>query len=195
MGRAKTSKYIEQRKAKGIVMNRLNCGWNLPTEVLADIALTINEWEPQTDVDRRDKHICELAFIHNMNASQIERLNDPLIVGMGNRSMGQPLSAQSILQICYKHFPMSAIRTPKKQRHSDQRNELAKARQHGSINKPKVCCTCGGTNTLELHHIIPIAMGGTNDYFNLVYLCHDCHMRLHHEIMDCLKIPCSNNIE
>ena len=71
-------------------MNKLNCGWNLPAKIIATIVSRILELDPQTDAEKRDKRILELAFIDDMNATQIARLNDPLIVGMGNRSKGKP---------------------------------------------------------------------------------------------------------
>lgn len=174
-----TNEDIEQRQAAGIKMNRLNCGWNLPAADLSEIILFINQWQPQTDTEKRDKHILQLAFIQDMNASQIVRLNDPLIVGHGNRSRGKPLSASSILAICYKYAPNARQRTTKKTRATDRRNNLFAERQQGKIDRPKICSTCGRTDGIELHHIIPIAAGGTNDYYNLIYLCHNCHRLLH----------------
>ena len=38
-----------------------------------------------------------------------------------------------------------------------------------------VCHRCGSTNELEIHHMIPIGIGGTNDTGNLIILCHKCH--------------------
>lgn len=34
----------------------------------------------------------------------------------------------------------------------------------------------------EVHHIIPLSMGGTNEISNLIFLCHNCHKILHEEI-------------
>lgn len=192
-----TNKDIEERKKAGAKMNRLNCGWTLTPEQVAKITLCLNEWQPENETEKRDKLICYYAFVKNMNAAQICRLNNPLFVGMGNRSKGKPLSACSILAICYKYFPEAKQRACKGKgsKAKEQRNELYKQIQQGEIHKPKVCATCGTTKNIELHHIIPLEAGGTNDYFNLVYLCHTCHMKLHHIIYDKLKIPKSTNIE
>ena len=35
------------------------------------------------------------------------------------------------------------------------------------------------TPTQEVHHIIPLAEGGSNDWDNLMSLCKSCHSRLH----------------
>lgn len=37
------------------------------------------------------------------------------------------------------------------------------------------CYMCGATDSLELHHIIPVLAGGTNDAWNLMTLCSACH--------------------
>lgn len=39
-------------------------------------------------------------------------------------------------------------------------------------------CPCGERATL-VHHIIPLAAGGTNDEDNLVALCASCHNKVH----------------
>ena len=44
------------------------------------------------------------------------------------------------------------------------------------------CVLCGkncGTN-IEIHHIVPIKEGGTNDFDNLIPLCFDCHANVAH---------------
>ena len=33
----------------------------------------------------------------------------------------------------------------------------------------------------EVHHIIPLADGGTNEESNLMSLCRSCHEKIHHE--------------
>ena len=189
-----TNDDIKKRKAAGIRMNKLNCGWNLPSNELAKITIFINEWEPQTEVEKRDKHILELAFIQDMNASQIRRLEDPLIIGMGNRSRGKLLSQSSIIAICYKYLPEAKRRKYKGRATREQalRTELFREQQKEKITRPKICCTCGEKKNIELHHIIPLIAGGTNDYYNLIYLCHNCHMKLHHKIYDALQWKNSN---
>lgn len=44
------------------------------------------------------------------------------------------------------------------------------------------CHQCGGMDRLELHHIIPLEWGGSNDYRNIRPLCHDCHVRAHEDL-------------
>lgn len=33
----------------------------------------------------------------------------------------------------------------------------------------------------EVHHIVPLSEGGTNDESNLMSLCRSCHEKIHHE--------------
>lgn len=181
-----TIEEIEQRRAAGIRMNRLDCGWNIPPDMRARIAVRLDELRPGSEAERRDKHILELAFIQDMNPSQIERLRDPAIVGLGNRSRGKPLDAKSIWSICMRFAP--EVKEYRESRQvkpiTKRRNKLYRKRQRGDIKRPDVCATCGGTDGIEQHHIIPLKAGGTDDYFNLISLCHDCHMKLHHSIYD-----------
>ena len=185
-----TNEDIEEREKSGARMTHLNQGWNLQPKTVAKIAAFLKKWKPETETEKRDKHILQLAFIEDMNASQIARLNDPVIVGAGNRSRGKPLSPGSILKICYKYFPEAKERKYKGKSNENQRKrtELYQTRQKGEISKLEICATCGTIENIELHHIIPLTAGGTNDYFNLVYMCHDCHMKLHHLLYDKLEI-------
>ena len=36
----------------------------------------------------------------------------------------------------------------------------------------------------EVHHIIPVSRGGSNDFSNLMSLCQSCHTKLHHDLGD-----------
>ena len=42
------------------------------------------------------------------------------------------------------------------------------------------CAVCGVQDDLELHHIIPIKMGGLSDIDNLMPPCHAHHVQIHH---------------
>lgn len=41
------------------------------------------------------------------------------------------------------------------------------------------CAHCDKYESLELHHIIPIYIGGKNELSNLELVCHKCHSSLH----------------
>ena len=42
-----------------------------------------------------------------------------------------------------------------------------------------VCQECGKVGHVELHHIIRLVDGGSNDDSNLILLCFDCHRSKH----------------
>lgn len=41
------------------------------------------------------------------------------------------------------------------------------------------CANCRDTESLEIHHVVPLSLGGTNEITNLVPLCHRCHKTAH----------------
>lgn len=41
------------------------------------------------------------------------------------------------------------------------------------------CAECGSTEDLELHHIVPVSLGGSDEDSNLQLLCKVCHHRRH----------------
>lgn len=41
------------------------------------------------------------------------------------------------------------------------------------------CINCGATENLELHHVVPLALGGNDIESNKVYLCIKCHNLIH----------------
>lgn len=40
------------------------------------------------------------------------------------------------------------------------------------------------TPAREVHHIVPLSRGGTNQFSNLMSLCQSCHTKIHYEIGD-----------
>ena len=43
----------------------------------------------------------------------------------------------------------------------------------------KTCVNCGSTKGIQYHHIVPLALGGTNKTSNIVPLCGKCHQAAH----------------
>lgn len=41
--------------------------------------------------------------------------------------------------------------------------------------KHKVCSVCGSKRNVQVHHILPVQNGGSNNYDNLKCLCEECH--------------------
>jgi len=48
------------------------------------------------------------------------------------------------------------------------------------VSLGNVCYNCGSTEDVELHHIVPLSLGGTNNITNIAVLCHKCHMASHY---------------
>lgn len=165
---------------------RLDCGWNIPQNVRAEIIEDMMKWKPRDEIGKRDKRICELAFKENMNASQIERLHDPQFVrySRARKSLGRQLTAKGIIEIIYTHFPQ--LRKPRGHSVTTEghrkRIGLWKDANELTENKPKQCAICGSVESLRLHHIVPVDHGGTNDPINLIFLCDACHNELHSRI-------------
>ena len=42
------------------------------------------------------------------------------------------------------------------------------------------CANCGSEDMVEYHHIVPLALGGTNSLTNIVPLCYKCHKAAHY---------------
>lgn len=156
-------------------------GWNNQRTLYSYRRITPTErakaihYIKNTYLESREKRILELFFIEGMNATAISRHNDPDIVCISNRNKGKPLSATSILNIIYKHFPEFKNRHASKSDIQQQRIDLIRKREKEQSVHIKACAWCGSTENLEEHHMIPLFMGGTNDDRNLIYMCNRCH--------------------
>lgn len=56
------------------------------------------------------------------------------------------------------------------------RKQSPEARQ--LLREHHCCELCGDTRNLEVHHIIPVVCGGSNDINNLIVICGACHAKL-----------------
>lgn len=61
---------------------------------------------------------------------------------------------------------------------TSERNNTLLRLHYFKVN-PEECQMCHATDDVEIHHIIPLAEGGTNDFENLMALCHKCHRQVH----------------
>jgi len=163
-------------------------GWNISNKNLAEIFNFIDNFQPKNIVEQRNKKILEYAFKHNMTAMQISKLKDKDIICYSNRAKGKTLSNAEISRIIRDYNLVKEKRIDYSKRNNYQRRkEITKKLHKGIINKPLVCSTCGDNKNLELHHIIPISLGGTDDYYNLIYLCSECHRAIHKNILKKFK--------
>ena len=49
------------------------------------------------------------------------------------------------------------------------------------------CRRCGSPGQLEVHHVEPVAVGGTDDDDNLLTLCRACHLSEHDAATDSVR--------
>ena len=49
------------------------------------------------------------------------------------------------------------------------------------------CSLCGATKNLEIHHIVPISKGGTNETENLAILCDKCNSKIRNRIVPIIE--------
>lgn len=47
------------------------------------------------------------------------------------------------------------------------------------MNRCTICSYSQNMYKLQVHHIIPVKEGGSDDYNNLVLLCYECHKEVH----------------
>lgn len=59
------------------------------------------------------------------------------------------------------------------------RKWFTKNRKYYFDNLDNKCINCDKTDNLQLHHIVPLSIGGTNKLSNVVVLCGECHGKLH----------------
>ena len=157
-------------------------GRNISPANLKEIFDFIDNFVPETPQQKRDLVILKYAYVDNMSAQAIARLHDRRLVCLGNRRSYKNdgyLTGEYIAKIIASyglvHEKRKDYTTVK---NYERRKKLTQEREKGIIGKPNICGCCGSTERLELHHIIPMAEGGTEDFYNLLYLCHDCHMKI-----------------
>lgn len=77
-----------------------------------------------------------------------------------------------------KSYRTHSGRVAKIQRHDypDNWRGLTRNKKQDAGNK---CQKCGSSDRLDVHHILPLTRGGTNNTLNLIVLCHACHLKRH----------------
>lgn len=163
-------------------------GWNISNENLKEIYDFIDNYKPKNSIEKRNKKILEYAFIQNKTAVEISKLNDKDIICYSNRAKGKQLSNVEVSRVIRSYDLVHTKRIDYSKRNNyERRKEITKKLQSGEIKKPLICGCCGNKENLELHHIIPISLGGTDDYYNLIYLCFNCHKEIHKNILEKIK--------
>lgn len=65
---------------------------------------------------------------------------------------------------------------------NQMRAEFVSIRRKYFKERPRLCGRCGNNKSVQLHHKIAMADGGSNDYSNLIPLCSLCHTEWHHAL-------------
>lgn len=146
-------------------------------QLIAEGVKFLQTFAPSDEIGKRDKVVLEKFFVDRLTYTGIAALNDPRILSLGNRSKGKQLTCTQISRIVYKYFP-AVKNVPAKKPKNEERYRLMKARIKEPSPHVKRCAFCGSKDRLEEHHMIPLAMGGTNDNRNLVFLCSECHKQV-----------------
>ena len=61
---------------------------------------------------------------------------------------------------------------------------------------PERCANCGDVEDLQIHHVVPLALGGSNFLSNMVVLCVRCHGKAHaHDAWEQRRIAQMKGIE
>ena len=146
---------------------------HFPTSRLYEIYRMIENFEPQNDTEVRDKEILKRVFIDGRTTKDIVEQQDLF------SKRNKPISQRRIQQIILQYVPDYRDCRKKEQHFSDDyykmRTEQAKIRKQTYIPSKTKCAICGCKEKVELHHMIPLLIGGTNDKRNSIYLCKICH--------------------
>ena len=94
-------------------------------------------------------------------------------------------------QYCEEHSKLMNRRYNKFVRSADSNKKYGRAwreiRKRDASAHPlcEMCLKEGRlTPVEEVHHIVPVSHGGSNDFSNLMSLCQSCHTKMHHDLGD-----------
>ena len=83
---------------------------------------------------------------------------------------------------CHIHFAGSRIRSAEQPWVSDAMSFSTQDKERALVAAARRCCVCKKYKGVgvEVHHIVPRASGGADDYDNAIVLCFDCHSAAGH---------------
>nr|DAZ60398.1 MAG TPA: HNH endonuclease [Caudoviricetes sp.] len=94
-------------------------------------------------------------------------------------------------QYCEEHSKQMNRRYNKFERSADSNKKYGRAwrairKRYASAHPLCEMCLKEGrfTPVEEVHHIVPVSRGGSNDFSNLMSLCQSCHTKKHHDLGD-----------
>lgn len=114
-----------------------------------------------------DKDVLTLVFIKDMSCPTAAKYAKAHNLCIGKK--GKPLSTRRMQQICIKYFPDIYDYAIPKYHNRNAHFEFVK-----ECNIMQ-CAICGSKDNIEVHHMIPLFLGGTTDKENCIGLCKKCH--------------------
>lgn len=135
----------------------------------------IKNFEPRNDMERRDKAVLHMMFIEGKTTREICE-EGTIKSKRWTKGGRKPMSQRQIENIIFKYVPDYGRknRKAKKTTTPKVRSEQTAIKQK-YLREGRACAVCGSTENLEIHHMIPVDIGGTNDAANLIVLCRYCH--------------------
>lgn len=146
--------------------------------------------------DRNQRILTEIIINHKTTAqlAYLARTDEEYSWLQSNQN--KPLCERQIGNILRDNFPEFHIKTTHK-----KTDKISKIRREQNvirktmITSDSVCGKCGSKEDLEIHHMLPVVLGGDNDDRNLIILCHDCHHQTTNYFNTKLKNIKKNGIE
>lgn len=129
--------------------------------------------------ERNEKILIEIIF-NQKTTAQLNYLakTDPDYSWLQS-NQGKPMSVRRIQQILTEYFPEFHIQTTHKTNRKNQKIRTEQTRLRKVMITPNSCCgKCGCKDNLEIHHMLPVVLGGDNNDDNLLILCSDCHHKV-----------------
>ena len=132
------------------------------------------QWTIQCE---RDKKILYEIIFNNKTTAQLGYLaKTDNNYNWLKSNQGKPMSCRRIQQILTKYYPEFHIwKTHRLNRKDQKLRNKANLVRNKLIKENAFCGWCGATEKLDLHHMLPIFLGGTSDERNLIFLCEKCH--------------------
>ena len=113
----------------------------------------------------RDKTILELAFVHGLTTTEIAEYSKQKGI------CGFQISRRTIQNVISKYVPDRNDYQNHSQAGKRRKDHRLFVEKHTKTN----CVFCGSAESVEWHHMIPVALGGTAEPENMICLCSDCH--------------------
>lgn len=159
---------------------------HFPLKRLLEIREMIMSFKPHNEKEQRDRAILYALIFEGKTTREIFE-EEKVFSNRFENHKRVPLSQRQIQNIIAKYIPdYRTCRKSKKPTTSKARKEQ-KAIKQEYLKEGKTCAVCGSTENLELHHMIPLDMGGTNDAANLIILCKYCHFQATKYYMENIK--------